>query len=396
MAAKLLIVGHSVSPFWTAYDTTGYAKCIDSGFSPSGLFAGGLNHCAISPDGSLIAFAHSNSPFLRVFSLPSWEEVTITGGLPPNTGFGVAFSPNGAFLAVGHGSSPFLTVYNTSDWSKVSASFGLTQSARRPSFSPDGSLLAVPASIISSGNILQVFSTSTWSAVHSSSVTATTSTGGDARFSPDGTRLAVAFSTTPFLRVFNVSDWSSVSIAGGAPTGAGSGCDFSPDGSRLAVAHTTSPFMTVYNTSDWSKVTISGGNPTGNGLGIRYNPEGTLLAIGHSTTPFLTIYNTSTWAKQTIAGGALPGDGLTPFWTPGDMKRVIAGEVRDDTGTLATRTVRMYHRATGTLLASGASTGGAFSGVFATPSEVQRLVLDDDAGALHNDLLDRVIPGLEP
>ena len=38
------------------------------------------------------------------------------------------------------------------------------------------------------------------------------------------------------------------------PPNQGNGVAFSPDGSRCAVAHAGSPYLTVYNTSDWSKV----------------------------------------------------------------------------------------------------------------------------------------------
>ena len=36
------------------------------------------------------------------------------------------------------------------------------------------------------------------------------------------------------------------------PTGIAFGCAFSPDGSKLAVAHNTSPYIAIYNTADWS------------------------------------------------------------------------------------------------------------------------------------------------
>ena len=78
----------------------------------------------------------------------------------------------------------------------------------------------------------------------------------------------------------------------------------------------------------------------------------------------------------------------------------VSGTITDDTGTPCARTVRLYDRATGAFIAettSDASTGAYdFSGIFTSVmvgEDVQRIVLDDSAGTLYNDLIDRVIPG---
>ncbi len=49
------------------------------------------------------------------------------------------------------------------------------------------------------------------------------------------------------------------------PNGSGQGCAFSPDGSKLAVAHTTSPYITIYNTAKWTKLPNPAVLPTGIG-----------------------------------------------------------------------------------------------------------------------------------
>lgn len=71
----------------------------------------------------------------------------------------------------------------------------------------------------------------------------------------------------------------------------------------------------------------------------------------------------------------------------------VSGVISDDTSTPCARTVRAYHRATGQLIAETTSdaTTGAYS-IACPPGEIQRIVLDDDAGTLYNDILDRVIP----
>lgn len=87
-----------------------------------------------------------------------------------------------------------------------------------------------------------------------------------------------------------------------------------------------------------------------------------------------------------------------PFTPPAaaflDYASQVSGVVRDDTGALCARTVRLLHRATGELI--GSTTSDALTGAYTlgAPSldEVQRIVLDDAAGALYNDIIDRVIP----
>ena len=48
---------------------------------------------------------------------------------------------------------------------------------------------------------------------------------------------------------------------------------FSPDGSKMAVAHWGSPYITIYNTSDWSKITDPTELPsTSSGKGVVFSP----------------------------------------------------------------------------------------------------------------------------
>ena len=72
----------------------------------------------------------------------------------------------------------------------------------------------------------------------------------------------------------------------------------------------------------------------------------------------------------------------------------VSGEIRDDTGAVCARTVRVVNRSTGALIASTTSDAGTGAYSFALPTldEVQRIVLDDIGGTLYNDIIDRVIP----
>lgn len=72
----------------------------------------------------------------------------------------------------------------------------------------------------------------------------------------------------------------------------------------------------------------------------------------------------------------------------------VSGVVRDGAGSLAARVVRAYRRDTGALVRS--VTSDAVTGAYAidcpTLDEVSRIVLDDAASPLYNDIIDRVIP----
>lgn len=71
----------------------------------------------------------------------------------------------------------------------------------------------------------------------------------------------------------------------------------------------------------------------------------------------------------------------------------ISGNVKDASGANTARTVRLYRRSDGMFI--GSTTSDPTTGNYIYQSfyggEVQRVVLDDDAGTLYNDLIDRVL-----
>lgn len=72
----------------------------------------------------------------------------------------------------------------------------------------------------------------------------------------------------------------------------------------------------------------------------------------------------------------------------------VEGVIYDDASSPCARTVRLIRRDTGALVSSAVSDASTGAYILATPTldEVQRIVLDDSAGTLYNDLIDRVIP----
>jgi hypothetical protein len=86
---------------------------------------------------------------------------------------------------------------------------------------------------------------------------------------------------------------------------------------------------------------------------------------------------------------------FTPPTRGAFVQTFINGVIKDDTGTPCERIVRAYRRDTGAFVAQALS--DAVTGEYELESfhdgEHQRIVLDDAAGTLYNDLIDRVVPG---
>ena len=66
--------------------------------------------------------------------------------------------------------------------------------------------------------------------------------------------IAFAGSSAPYISVASVATGRPKPPPAALPAGTAYCCAFSPDGSLLAVGHNYSPYITIYNTSDWSKV----------------------------------------------------------------------------------------------------------------------------------------------
>ncbi len=109
---------------------------------------------------------------------------------------------------------------------------------------------------------------------------------------------------------------------------------------------------------------------------------------GSSGTPSGSIeanFGATSFAAP-VPQGYVPGFGTVVTYP-------ISGNVKDASGANAARTVRIYRRSDGMYI--GSTTSDPSTGNYSFDSfyggEIQRIVLDDDAGALYNDLIDRVL-----
>lgn len=101
------------------------------------------------------------------------------------------------------------------------------------------------------------------------------------RFSPDKTKLAVGFVSSPFFAVFNVVTNTKLSDPATLPTNSVVSVAWNPSGTRLAVAqmNPTTTCIHVYDTSSWARVCTVAPAEVPYVTDMAFTPDGTKLAI---------------------------------------------------------------------------------------------------------------------
>lgn len=229
-------------------------------------------------------------------------------------------SADGRYLAT---ASPFaLYDLQTGQHVPLSGWPGGTPVSGCVAFSPDGTKLAVGRS---SSPYLHIFNLSAGGSLLSIS-----SPGFNVRYvawSPDGTKLAAASgstSDTKSIRVYYASTWAfdSISMIG---TYTAYQPAWSPDSTKLAAGFASSApaAVRVWNASDLSEVSIA--VPLSHsGNHVAWAPNGAWLAVGAvATSPNLTAYDTATWTQATI-----PVQGATIIrhmaWRPDSSELLVS------------------------------------------------------------------------
>jgi hypothetical protein len=254
----------------------------------------------ISQQGSYLAVAHANSPYITIYnhSGDTFPSTTTPSTLPTGTGVGCAFSTDGTYLAVAHGTSPYITIYKRSGdtYTKLADPAALpTGVAYSCAFSTDGIYLAV-ATYYSPFILVYKRSGDTFTKLADPSTLPTGIANGCA-FSTDDTYLAVAHAVSPYITIYKRSGdtFTKLTDPSTLPTDSGEGCAFSTDGTYLAVATYASPYIMIYKRSGdtFTKLTDPSILPTGLALGCAFSTDDTYLAVAHGTSPYITIYKRS-------------------------------------------------------------------------------------------------------
>lgn len=272
-----------------------------------------------------LAVGITSAPFLDVFDLDanrslgkaSWTPMAIASD-PPGDVYGVVFSPDRSKLVCCHAVSPYLTIYNTSTWAKHSSppAVGASSNAAAAAFTSDGTKLA-----ILHNNGITVYNSSDADPANWTVITTNISTtpGYTSSFSPkiafgkNDTLLAAPDTSTPYVHIWNVSDWSKVSDPATLPDDLAFEVNFSNDGAWLAVAHDwdgSSKGLSIYNTTTWAR-TVPAALESGLGSGIGcmdFSKDGSVLAVmyngnGDDSGHFLS---TTDWSDLTQASTGAP------------------------------------------------------------------------------------------
>lgn len=119
----------------------------------------------------------------------------------------------------------------------------------------------------------------------------------DVAMSPNGSHLAVAHSTTPFVTIYSRSGVNLTKLANPStlPPNAGRCVAWSPDSTYLVVGHGTTPFVTIYKRSGntFTKLTNPTNLPAAQVNGAAFSADGNYLATVHGTSPLMTVYSRS-------------------------------------------------------------------------------------------------------
>lgn len=306
---EYVAVGHSITPFVSIYKRKGteFVKIAD----PATLPAGDVTGVAFSQNGEFLLCSHATTPFMtcyqRTYGTDTWTKLTNPATLPAAQGNGAAISPNGEFFAIAHSTTPFFSCYQRSGTTLTKLTNPATLPASTGScaaWSHDGRFLAIGHATTPFVTIYERTNGTTLTKLSNpASLPASTVLG--IAWSNDGAYLSCAHATSPFCTVYTRSGTAFTKMVAGNtsqfsdsadfPAGQGNGVSFSLDGSYMAVAHTTTPFISNYllTSGKWVKQTNPATLPTGNGIGVCWQYEREMLLVAHTTTPFVTIYQTA-------------------------------------------------------------------------------------------------------
>lgn len=249
-------------------------------------------------DGSLIAWVSNASPYIHVADTSDWSEISTgiaTYSLIPQS---VVFSIPGDTMAVSRGPSPDIHVYSTTDWSTLyTITRASAQELVRMNVTNFSALRETASPYVS------IWDMDDWTVELSGPAPGEAVVEGSMSFSKDDSMLALAVSSSNYLRVYNTSDWSSETIVYTFTDIPKCTC-FSNDGSLLAVGMSNSLGagldLVVLDTSTWDVIGTSvtqSTNTTGYTT-ISFSPDDSMLfAAGAASgaNGVYKLYDTSTW-----------------------------------------------------------------------------------------------------
>jgi len=299
-----------------------------------------LNSIAISPDGSLVATAGGDGA-VGVFASSNGADVhSFTTSAPEGGGLlSVAISPDGTSVAAAGPSNAWLwrLADGSLSWEKNAVNVNPWESTRVLGFSPDGTLLAVAASVlrVSDGSVFLPLPEAT-------AVSAVA-------FSPDGTALATLGAGHTNLTAWNLSDGTPLlTMLAELESDYFEAMAFSPDGSTLALATEVAPggieLLGVHDASGWVSSPAITSTMAADGsyaVDLAYTSDGSGLLVAPGDTSLEIVNVASGMLRMGVAG---VGGGTTSIDFSPDGTLLLAGSINAgeanlwDLGTQGLRT----------------------------------------------------------
>jgi len=326
--APLAVFGHVTTPFITFMRV--YAGTIQKLANPASLPSVRCADVAVSPDGSLVAFLQTSSPYLGLYTNSNY---TFTKQAAPATqpdGHGqLAFSPGGNYLFTKQTfTSPYYKLYQVIGTTFQAITGGLdvapTSGIQGFAFSPDDALLAVTY-----GTTLRIYRRQ--GNVFTSVASVTLAGNSDQlSWAPDQAYLAVGISTAPYVALYSFDGTTLTAVTGAISSPAATvAVAFSPVGNYLAISHNASPYLAFYKRNGSSFTALTTGIPASSGTAyvrsIGWTGYGDYF-VAHLSTPAVRMWKvtptTDTFTERTgvpaIAGDVYASNSmaLLPWPTP--------------------------------------------------------------------------------
>ena len=199
-------------------------------------------------------------------------------------------SPTADIMAAGmfdNGQDTYLNITNLVSGQLIRQFDRGTEDSSRPTFSPDGEMLAYCWGYPS--GTIEIWNTTTWVSIHTIPNRAC-DPFSSLIFSPDSQNL-VAYDNS-ILTMWDINTWSTIASASGGNQLMS--LDFSPDGSYIALTNYNDNKVTILSGGDLSGITnISIDEPTA----LEFSPSGDTLAVGSGYSK-LTLFYTYNWAQK--------------------------------------------------------------------------------------------------
>lgn len=313
---------------------------------------------AFSPDHTEIAFCSKVSPYIKRFALSDMSQFPQPGNLPTSACTDIAYSPDGNVIAVSHISAPFVTRYTRSTMVKLPEFVtGVGAQANAVCFTKDGRYLVLGLEV---SPFIAIYDLITGDRLTTPSTVP--NAGVDwLEPSPDGRFIAVSCGSSVNQYVYKTSDWSAI-LLGTALTGTLKKAKWNSTGSMLAQSTSSTPYLRIWdvsgeafalNTTAVAPVPCPGG-------GLAWLDDRTLVVQTDTDYRYFDITSNS-WSYAFAGYYPSTADlGLLLF--PGGARRKFAGTVKDGLGNPLVRKIVANDRGSGRIL--GKTISSAADGTF--------------------------------